>query len=298
MSSTVDSVALYKRLLGYIKPYWHYFALCLVGFAIFGAMEAAMVNVVQYFIEGLETRDAKLIMYVPIAIVVIRLIHGIGSFMGNFFIARVGLGVVNDIRKELFGHMLRLPCSYYDNKNSGELVSLIIYNIAQVTGSVTSAVKIALRDGFTVLGYIGLMLYLNWKLALVFLVVAPILAGLVSITSKYFRRVSRKMQATMGDISHISNEALQGFRLVKSYNGQQYEKDRFDAASNEHTHQSTKYERVAALQTPIFHMVIAVNIAVILMLILIYWDDSPGAAVAFLGAAGAISKPILSLIHI
>lgn len=291
----VDNWALYKRLLSYTKPYWYYIVLCFIGFAIFGAMEAAMAHMVQYFLEGLETRDKSLIVYVPIALVIARIIHGLGSFIGNFYISRVGLGVINDLRKTLFAHMLRLPCSFYDSKNSGELVSLVIYNIAQVTGSVTKAVKSALRDGFTVIALLGYMLYLEWKLTLIFLIMAPILAGLVSIASRYFRRVSRRMQNTMGDITHVTNEALQGFRLVKSYNGQKYESERFNKASNENTRLATKYERVSAVQGPIYHTVIALNLAVILFLILLFWQDSPQAAISYLTAAGMIAKPIRQL---
>ncbi len=254
-----------------------------------------MAHMIEYFVEGLTTRDKSFIIWVPVAVVVARIVHGIGSYIGNFSISRVGLGVVNDLRKQLFEHMLTMPCSFYDARNSGELVSIIIYNIAQVTGSVTQAVKIALRDGFTVLGLLGYMIYVEWRLTLVFLIMAPLLAGLVSIASRYFRRVSRRMQGTMGDISHVTNEAMQGYKLVKSYNGQNYEKRRFNNASDENNYLSTKYERVSALQGPVYHTVIAINLALILFLILLFWQDSPGSAIAYLTAAGMIAKPIRAL---
>lgn len=286
---------LYKRLLAYVKPYWLFIGWCFVGFAIFAAMEAAMAHMIKYFVEGLTSQDKTLIYWVPIAVVAARLIHGVGSYMGNFYISRVGLGVVNDLRKQLFEHMLALPCQFYDARNSGELVSVVIYNIGQVTGSVTQAVKIALRDGFTIIGLLGYMLYVEWRLTLVFLIMAPLLAGLVSIASRYFRRVSRRMQGTMGDISHVSNEALQGYKLVKSYNGQRYESQRFNRASDENTRLATKYERVSALQGPVYHAVIAINLALILFLILMFWQDSPGSAIAYITAAGMIAKPIRQL---
>ncbi len=294
-TTSTNNWALYKRLLSYAIPYWPLIPLSFVGFALFAAMETVMAHMIQYFIKGLETRDKELMYLVPIAMVVARILHGIGSYIGNFYISRVGLGVVNDLRKILFGHMLKLPCDFYDSHNSGELVSLIIYNIAQVTGAVTKAVKIAMRDGLTVIALLGYMIYLEWKLTLIFLIIAPILGALVSIASRYFRRVSKRMQNTMGDISHVTNEALQGFRLVKSYNGQEYESQRFNKASDENTRLSTKYERVSALQGPVYHTVIAINLAFILFLILMFWQDSPGAAIAYLTAAGMIAKPIRQL---
>ena len=294
-STTENSWELYKRLLSFAKPYRFYFVLCFIGFIVMASMEVAMAHMMEYFVEGLTSRDKQYILYVPIAVVIARILHGLGAFGGNFFISRVGLGVVNDMRKRLFGHMLDLPAAFYDSKNSGQLVSLVIYNIGQVAGSVTNAVKIALRDGFTVLGLLIYMFYVDWKLTLVFLIMAPLLAGLVSIASRYFRRVSRRMQVTMGDITHVSNESLQGFRLVKSYNGQSFERARFNRASDENTRLSTKYERVSALQGPIYHTVIAINLAFILFLILLFWQDSAGSAIAYLTAAGMIAKPIRQL---
>lgn len=295
MSQSMNSSKLYKRLLSYAWPYRGHFLLSLFGFILFSVMEAAMVQMVEYFIAGLQNRDAQYLFYVPLAVVIIRVLHGIGGFLGNFFIARVGINVVADLRKELFASLVYLPNRYYDEHNSGEMVSMLVYNIQQVTGSVTNAIKTAMRDGLTVIFLFSLMLYHNWQLTLSFLIIGPILAALVSIASRYFRRISRRMQVTMGGITHIANEALQGFRLVRSFVGQKYEIDRFNATTDENSKLSTKYERVAALQGPVFHLVIAISLAIILFLILYMWDDNAGAAIAYLTAAGAITKPLRSL---
>lgn len=290
-----NSSQLYRRLLSYTGHYKVFFFISLAGFIIHSAMDVAMAKLMEFFIEGLTTRDRGLMVMIPVLVVVARIIHGVGFFLGNFFIARVGLGVVNDLRKELFANLVYLPNRYYDQHNSGELVSLLIYNIQQVTGSVTNAVKVVMRDGFSVLGLLAFMFYNNWKLTLIFLLLGPMLAGLVTIASRYFRRLSRRMQVTMGGITHIANESLQGFRLVRSFCGQKYETRRFNAASDENIRQSTKYERIASLQGPVFHVVIAMNLAVMLFLVLLLWDDNVGAAVAYLTAATMIAKPLRQL---
>lgn len=295
MSQSMNSSKLYKRLLSYAWPYRGYFLLSFFGFVLFSVMEAAMVQMVEYFIAGLQNRDSEYLFYVPLAVVGIRILHGVGGFLGNFFIARVGINVVADLRKELFASLMYLPNRYYDEHNSGEMVSMLVYNIQQVTGSVTNAIKTAMRDGLTVIFLFSLMLYHNWQLTLSFLVIGPILAALVTVASRYFRRISRRMQVTMGGITHIANEALQGFRLVRSFVGQKYEIDRFNATTDENSKLATKYERVAALQGPVFHLVIAISLAIILFLILYMWDDNAGAAIAYLTAAGAITKPLRSL---
>lgn len=254
-----------------------------------------MVQMVEYFFKGLETREAQYLVFIPVAIIVIRIGHGVGGFLGNYFIAKVGVNVVTDLRKALFSSLVYLPNHYYDDHNSGELISLLIYNIQQITGSVTNAVKTAIREGLTAIAFLCLMLYHNWLLTMIFLVVAPILGWLVSIASYHFRRISRRLQTTMGGITHISNEALQGYRLVRSYGGQRYEIQRFDHTCNENARLSTKYERVAALQGPVFHLVIAIALAIVLTLILFMWDDDAGAAIAYITAAGAITRPLRQL---
>lgn len=293
--SSYNSVQLYKRLLTYAFRYRWFVAISVFGFVLFSAMEAAMAQMMEYFITGLEKRDAQYMLVVPIAVVVLRVLHGLGGYLGNFFIARVGVNVVADLRKELFAKLVYLPTTYYDQHNSGELVSLLVYNITQVTGSVTNAVKVALRDGLTVIALLGLMLYHNWQLTLCFLITAPILGVLVSIASRYFRRISRRMQVTMGGVTHIANEALQGFRLVRSFVGQKYEIRRFNENTDENTRLSIKYERVAALQGPVFQIVVAIALAVILFLVLLMWDDNVGSAIAYLGASAMITKPLRQL---
>jgi subfamily B ATP-binding cassette protein MsbA len=293
--SRYSSPQLYRRLFGYALHYSGFMVISIFGFLLFSAMEAAAAQMMEYFISGLEKRDSAFMFYVPLLVVLVRVLHGVGGYLGNFFIARVGVNVVADLRKELFAKMVYLPTRYYDQHNSGDLVSMLLYNIQQVTGSVTNAVKIVLRDGLTVVALLGLMFYHNWQLTLCFLVTAPILALLVSIASRYFRRISRRMQVTMGGVTHIANEALQGFRLVRSFLGQSYEIKRFNANTDENTRLATKYEKVAALQGPVFQVVVAISLAVILFLVLLLWDDNVGSAIAYLTASAMITKPLRQL---
>ena len=192
-----------------------------------------MAQLMKYFVDGLESRDKQLMWMVPLAIVAARFVHGVGSYFGNYYIARVGIQVVNDLRRDLFKHLLHLPSRYYDSQNSGEIISLITYNVAQVTGSVTKAVQVGLRDGFTVLGLFVYLIWVDWKLTCIFVAIGPVLGLLASSASRYFRKLSLRMQVSMGGITHITNEAIGGYRLVKSFNGQEYEAARFDKACEE-----------------------------------------------------------------
>lgn len=300
------SSRLYRRLLAYALNYKTFFAISILGFALFAGMEAVLAMMLEFFINTLEEKPTDKfnflpaaitasIFFVPVAVVILSVLRGIGTFLGNFYMGRLGLGVVNDLRKQVFAHMIYLPQSFYDKKNSGELVSLIIYNIEQVTGSVTNAVRTLVRDGFSLIAYLILLFYYNWKLTLVFFAVAPILASLIYIASKYFRRVSRKIQTAFGKVTHIATESFQGIKLVKSYGGEHYEKRRFNQAADENLQFSTKFERVSALQTPVLHVVIASSLGVLFFLVLLFWEDTAAAAVVYVSVAGLIAKPFRQL---
>lgn len=269
-------------------------------------METSLVAMLKYFVDYLNNEPSEAlyflpaevvntIYFVPLGVIVLSVLRGLGSFLGNFFMSRVGLNVVNTLRKTVFTHMLYMPQSYYDQRNSGELVSLIIYNIEQVTDSVTNAIKIMLRDGSVVIFCLISMITINWKLTLIFFVIAPILGSIIFLASRYFRRKSRSIQSAVGQITHISTESFQGIKLVKSYLGEKYENARFQSAANNNLELSTKYERVKALQTPILHIVIAISLACIFYLIMKIWNGSAADAVEYVGYAGLIAKPFRQL---
>ena len=281
------SRSLYRRLLGYAFEYKWLFIIGIFGFALFSAMEASLVFTVEAFLNALQGKPTERLSFladeitaslyfVPVAVLVLTVFRGIGSFLGEFFLARVGLLVVNNLRKTVFSHMIELPQPYFDRANSGELVSLITYNIQQVTQSVTNAVKTLIRDGLLVVFLFVILLYLNWLLTLVFIATAPILAGLIVLASRYFLRVSRKIQDAIGKVTHIATESIQGIKLVKSFRGETYETERFKKAADENLRFQTKYERVKAIQTPVLHLIISIALAVIMLLVLLFWKNRSG----------------------
>lgn len=308
MSATSNhSRELYFRLLSYAFQYKRYFIICFVGFVLFSTAQTLMMHTIALFIDLLEGKPTESIAFLPaslinsvfllpVIVVVLSVARGIGYFFGHFYINRVGLNVVNTLRKEVFDNMLYLPRRYYDLGNSGEQISLVIYNIEQVTGSVTRAIKIFLEDGLFLVGLLTYMFILNWKLTFAFFTAAPILSVLVFIAARYFRRVSRKIQKSVGRVSHITNEMVQGIDTVRSYTAENKESERFHTAANDNLKLGIKYERFNAIQTPVMHTVIALSIALIFLLVLIFWPEGQaGTAVAFVSAAGATAKPIKQL---
>ena len=305
---SLTGVQIYFRLLGYIKPYIGMFIISIVGFLIFASTSPMLGYVLKYFVDGLANpeavlfpnvpwlADVRLLQAVPLLIVVIALWQGIGSFLGNFYLAKVSLGLVHDLRVQLFNNLLTLPNRYFDNHNSGHLISRITYNVTMVTGAATDAVKVIVREGMTVVFLFGTLLWMNWKLTLVMVAILPIIALMVSSTSKKFRKQSKKIQVAMGDVTHVASETIQNYRVVRSFGGEPYERARFLESSVSNTDKQLRMIKTNAVYTPSLQLVIYSAMAVLLFLVLLLrGDSSPGDLVAYIIMAGLLPKPIRQL---
>ena len=306
--SNASSLRIYLRLLGYLKPFVGYFLTSIVGYIIFSSSQPMLATVLKYFVDGLtaasSTRQASIPLFggmdlaygVPIVLVLIIVWQGLGSFLGNYYLARVSLGLINDLRQALFASLLRLPNAYFDLSNSGHLVSRITYNVTMVTGAATDAIKVVIREGMTVFFLFAYLLWMNWKLTAVMAVLLPVIGLMVNSASRKFRKQSRKIQMTMGDLTHIASETIQGYRVVRSFGGEDYEYSRFNKASEDNARKQLKMIRTAAVFTPSLQLVIFSTMAVVLFFVLLLrGDSSAGDLVAYITAAGMLPKPIRQL---
>jgi subfamily B ATP-binding cassette protein MsbA len=256
-----SSLKIYFRLLGYVKPYIGMFLLSIVGFVIFASTQPMLAGILKYFVDGLSNpdvvflpniplfKDLKLLMAVPLLIILIAAWQGLGSFLGNYYLAKVSLGLVHDLRVQLFNKLLVLPNRYFDTHNSGHLISRITFNVTMVTGAATDAIKVVIREGLTVVFLFGYLLWMNWKLTLVMLAILPLIALMVGSTSKKFRKQSKKIQVAMGDVTHVASETIQGYRVVRSFGGESYEQRRFAAASQGNTDKQLRMNKTGAVYT-------------------------------------------------
>ncbi len=305
---TLSGVKIYFRLLRYVRPYIGYFSLSILGYLIFASTQPMLGYILKYFVDGLTNPEAvlfpnvawlselRLVQAVPLLIVLIAFWQGVGSFLGNFFLAKTSLGLVHDLRVQLFNNLLTLPNSYFDHHNSGHLISRITYNVTMVTGAATEAIKVVVREGMTVVFLFSMLLWMNWKLTLVMVAILPVIALMVNSASKKFRKQSKKIQAAMGDVTHVASEAIQGHRVVRSFGGESYEKDRFLDASTQNTKRQLKMVKTTSVYTPSLQLVIYSAMSVLLFLVLwLRGDASPGDLVAYITLAGLLPKPIRQL---
>ncbi len=308
--STASSLKIYLRLLAYLKPLLGMFGISIVGYIIFASSQPMLAGVLKYFVDGLgapgTTRynlpllgSIELMYGIPILMVLIIVWRSIGSFLGNYYLARVSLGLVEELRIRLFESLLRLPNTFFDCNNSGHLISRITYNVTMVTGAATDAIKVLIREGLTVAFLFGYLLWMNWKLTAIMIAILPVIGVMVGGASRKFRKQSKKIQASMGDLTHIASETIQGYRVVRSFGGEDYEARRFRLASADNTAKQMRMVKTGATFTPALQLVTFSAMAVVLFLVLyMRGEATAGDLIAYITAAGLLPKPIRQLSEI
>ncbi len=286
----------YKRLMRFVFPYWRMFIISAIGFAIYAATEPAVVMIIQRIIDSFSGQNRAGIEYLPFLFIVLFLIRGLGAFLGNYYLARISGNLIHKLRCAIFDHYTRLSVQYFDNHNSGYMISRITNNIGEVTRATSDSIRSFVREGFTAIGLLWYLGYTNLQLSLVFLAIAPVVILMVRYVGKRLKRLSRNMQITVGDLTHITSEMVTANRIVKSFGGESYERQRFKECSLENRKQYRKLIMTVSLNNPLMQMVIAFALAGMMYLALIMMkSSSPGEFVGFFTAAFLLPKPIRQL---
>ena len=309
VSKPTSDIGIYLRLLRYTKSSWPYFILSFIGYLLYGAMEPTLAYLLQLIVDTLESPGSEGArsnltedrIFIPLFILGIFVIRGIGTFFGSYFMALIGTKLVFDLRVDMFNKLSELPSSYFHGESSGRILSKLTFNTEQVIGSVTQAVRVLLREGLTVIGLFGFMLYTNWRLSLFFILIIPFIAVIVGYASKRFRKLSKRIQNAMGGITDVASEAIKGQEVVKIFGGKTYERKRFYDAAYSNRRSQLKMELTKSLNVPIIQFIVATALATIIWLALdpdISENMTAGHFVAFIGAAGMLSKPLRQLTEI
>ena len=259
-----NGMEIYKRLASYALKHWKYLILAFIGLLIAGATVPLFALYMKPLLDGtFLDKDPEIIRWAPFALLLIFLMRGIASFMSSYSMEWIGRSVVKEIRGELFSRLLRLPVSFYDRTNSGQLVTRLIYHVEQVSIAATKGLTILVQDSVIVIGSIGVMFYHSWKLTLIILVVAPIIAILISYISKRFRKLSKQIQDQVSEVSQIGHEAISATREIRIFDGLDYEAKRFELV-NELNHRSYMKRIVTErLSMPIVQFIMAIALAIV-----------------------------------
>ena len=288
----------YSRILTYVLPNLGFFLLSSLGYFLFAISQVGIADWFRQIVDYISQPDTSLNLYLPILLFVLAFGRGIGYFVGNFFMALVSTRLVFDLRKDLFKSLIYLPSSFYDSNNSGHLLSRITFNVAQINEAGTAAITILIREGLIVLGLLGYLIYLNWQLTALLFLASPFILLVVSIAGKRMKRVSTRIQNSMGDVTQVSSESINANKEVKIFGQQKSEIDKFNSVNSNNRTQNLKLETTNSLQSPIIQIFLAIALAFITWVALdssFFERMSPGTFIAFFGAAAMLPRPIRQL---
>ncbi|NOT20880.1 MAG: lipid A export permease/ATP-binding protein MsbA [Sideroxydans sp.] len=263
----MTSSQLYLRLLGYVRPYWRVFAAAILGMIVAAATEPLLPALLKPFLDGtFVNKDNTVMQWAPVFILVIFFVRGVAGFIGSYAIHWVGNKLVMDLRAEMFAKLMTLPTRYYDDHATGSLISKLTYDVTNVTAAATSVVTITIRDSIIIVGLLGWLFYLDWKLTLISLVVAPIVALVIHTINRRLRNASRDTQLAMGSITQVIEESVTAHKVVKLFGGQHYEQARFNEEINWVRRHMMKQAMAALANVPIVQMVAAVALSFVIYL--------------------------------
>ncbi|HEC74176.1 MAG TPA: lipid A export permease/ATP-binding protein MsbA [Methylophaga aminisulfidivorans] len=296
---TLTAKQLYLRLLTYVKPYWFAFAATILAMVVFAGTETGMAALMKPLMDGsFVERDPDTIKLIPLLLIGLFLIRGVSSFFTTYGLGWVARNVIRQLREEMFQRLITLPSSFFDRSASGQLMSKVLYDVEQVASAATDAVLTVIRDTLTIIGLLAWMIYLNGFLSLIILVTVPFIAILVFQISRRFRRLSKNIQTSMGDVSHVCSEIIEGHREVKTFGSQEFEGKRFDKINKMNRNQQMKKITTEAISQPIIQMITVFGLAIVIYLATIpdvLATITVGSFISFVTAMFMILTPLKRL---
>ncbi len=254
---------LYLRLLRYVRPYWWAFAIAFVGMVVVAAGDLVMAWLVIPIIRNFQNPDPDKTRYLPLAVVGVFALRGIGSYVSGYGMAWTGHRVVYDLRRQLIDKLLRLPTSYYDAHAGGVVQSKVTFDAHQLASAASGTIGVAIRSLLTIAASFGWMIYLNWRLTLMTLVVLPIVGVVIRYFSRRLRRLARDIQSRTGSLTHVLEELIGGHRIVRVFGGEAYERARAVDAANRLRQSMTKQSSAGAASSPITQVLAALAVGFI-----------------------------------
>ncbi len=295
--------ALYGRLMSYVKPYWKIFALSVLGMVAASATEPLLPALLKPLLDrGFGAADSAWSpLTFAVLIIGIMAARGIFTFTSSYFMNWVSSKVVLDLRAAMFSRLLNFPAKYFDDHTSGALLSKVAYDVTNVTAAATTVLTVVVKDSLALVGLLAFLLYLDWKLTLIALAIAPPVGWTVRVVSRRLRRMSRASQQELGELVNVLQEAIECHKVVKVFGGQDYEAGRFRHGAQMLRGYTMRAGTAAALTTPITHILAAVALSII---IYIAMQDSLasrttiGTFAAFVAAMMMLLAPLKRLTEI
>jgi len=263
--STLNTKHLFRRLFRYTKAYRTGFIVAIIGMLGYSAVDSYFLSMIQPLIDkGLTGVDPDFMKWAPVFVIGMFIVRGIFHFVGNYCLAWVGNHVVADLRQQLFDHIMHMPVKYHDKESTGALISKLTFDTEQVLNATSSALLTLVQQGALVTGLLIVMFYNSWQLSLIFLVLVPIVALIVSFVSKRFRKISQHIQDSMGEVTSAAEQTFNGHKVVLTFGGQNRESERFRAINKNNRQQRMKMVATKAASVPLIQIIASFALAFVL----------------------------------
>ena len=295
----MNSKDLYLRLLRYVLPYRKIFLFSLLGTVAFAATEPAMPALMKPLLdETFVSKNVDTLATLPLLLILLFAVRGIASFISGYGMKWVATRVVMDLRQEMFNKLQTLPIHYFDNHSSGNIISKHTFNVSRVMAAATEVIVTLVKDSLTIIGLLAYALYINWQLSLVVFLIAPPTALVIRYFSQRMRKLSRSLQDSVGDLTRVIQEAINGNREVRIFGGEEYEKKRFQHINNWIRRYHMKVAAASEINVPIVQILTVSALAIVVYFAAIQaqsGDITVGEFVSLIAALALLSSPIKRL---
>ncbi len=295
----MNSKELYFRLLRYLLPYRKEFLFSLLGTVAYSATEPAMPALMKPLLdETFVAKNADTLVTLPLLLLLLFVVRGVASFISGYGMAWVSTRLVTDLRQEMFNKLQTLPVPYFDNHSSGNIISKHTFNVSRVMAAATDVVVTLVKDSLAIIGLLAYALYINWQLSLIVFLIAPPTALVIRYFSLRMRKLSRSLQDSVGDLTRVLQEAINGTREVRIFGGEQYEKDRFQRINNWIRRYSMKVAAASEINIPMVQILTVAALSIV-----VYFaaaqaqtgEITVGEFVSLITALALLSAPIKRL---
>ncbi|MBP6564327.1 MAG: lipid A export permease/ATP-binding protein MsbA [Burkholderiales bacterium] len=255
---------LYRRLLGYVRPYWWTFGISVLGMVAVAAGDLLMAWLVIPVVQNFQSPDPERSRWLPLVVVAVFALRGIGSYVSEYGMAYTGHRVVFDLRRRLIDKLLALPTPFYDQTAAGVVQSKVTFDAHQLASAASGTITTAVRSSLTIAASFGWLMWLNWRLTLLTFVVLPVVGVTIRYFSRRLRRIARDIQSRTGGMTHVLEELIGGHRIVRIFGGESYERERAGRAANALRVAMTKQSAASAASSPLTQGLAAVAVGLII----------------------------------
>ncbi|NMP27102.1 lipid A ABC transporter ATP-binding protein/permease MsbA [Rahnella sp. SAP-1] len=255
----------FRRLWPMITPFKAGLIAAAIALVVNAAGDTLMLSLLKPLLDdGFGKADRSILLWMPLVVIGLMIVRGVSGYISSYCISWVSGKVVMEMRRRLFGHMMRMPVAFFDQQSTGTLLSRITYDSEQVASSSSSALVTVVREGASIIGLFIMMFYYSWQLSVILVIIAPIVSIVIRVVSKRFRTISKNMQNSMGQVTTSAEQMLKGHKEVLIFGGQKVETERFDDVSNHMRRQGMRLVSASSISDPIIQLIASLALAFVL----------------------------------